>query len=74
MRLNDEGFAGCLQRLNEVYVVEINLVARWLLPLHGTQSGSVRSLMNLAEGPFGVGLATFEQGAANFAAVAGLAR
>lgn len=42
--------------------------------MHGTQSGSVRSLMNLAEGPFAVGLATFEHGAANFAAVAGLAR
>lgn len=43
--------------------------------MRGTQPGSVRSLMNLAEGPFGVvGLATFEQGAANFAAVAGLAR
>lgn len=48
-------------------------MARWL-PVHGTQSGSVRSLMNLAEGPFAVGLATFEHGAANFAAVAGLAR
>lgn len=74
MRLNDEGFAGCLQQPSKVYAVEINFVGKVAVGARNTVRISKIPNESGPKDPPRVGLATFEKGAANFAAVVGLSR
>ncbi|KAK1129164.1 hypothetical protein K0M31_020294, partial [Melipona bicolor] len=74
LRLNDEGFAGCLQQPSKVYAVEINFVGKVAAGARNTVRISKIPNESGPKDPPRVGLATFEEGAANFAAVVGLSR